>query len=152
MGTYYFWVCRERREYIDVGDLPDKAAGSRGGGYGIKYGAIPGSAWILASLMLERWGGTKVELANDAEDELEWLWHDDEGLADMGFAPEEWPAERAKMFKDVTADALKDALLHGHVPDEACLFMAGVAGLVADGEVVPAVEAARRLSKHVGLK
>jgi hypothetical protein len=149
VGTYYFWVCRERREYIDVGDVPEKVTGERGGGYGITYRAMPQSAWLLASLMLERWGGCKVELTNDAEDELEWMEHGDEELAEIGFAPDEWPAEKEKMFKDVTAAALDDAFSNGHIPDEAVLFMATTAKLIREGEKIDIREAAVRLRRHV---
>lgn len=76
MGVYYRWLCDERREYFDPGELLGPKCSQ--GGYGIKAGSIPHSAWVVGLLMTERWLGCQVRLVGDGDDE-----YDCEGYEDV---------------------------------------------------------------------
>lgn len=67
MGVYYRWVCDERKEYFDPGELLGPKCPS-GRGYGIKAGSIPYSAWVVGALATERWSGCKIVLVGDGDD------------------------------------------------------------------------------------
>ena len=53
MGVYYKWLCDERREYFDPGELLGPKCPQDG--YGIKASSIPYSAWVVGLLMTEHW-------------------------------------------------------------------------------------------------
>ena len=67
MSIYYRWVCEERKEYFDPGELMGPKLPL--GGYGIKAGSIPYSAWVVGALMLDRWRGCSIRLVGDVFDE-----------------------------------------------------------------------------------
>jgi hypothetical protein len=70
VGTYYRWKCDSMKEFFDPDELlgPDCAPGR---GYGVKGGAIPHSAWVVAVLQLDRWYGHPVRLVGDGDDDWE---------------------------------------------------------------------------------
>jgi hypothetical protein len=69
VGTYYRWLCDERKEFFDPGELMGPRLSL--GGYGIKRGSIPYSAWVVGALMTERWSGCSVRLVGDYGDEYD---------------------------------------------------------------------------------
>ena len=104
MGVYYMWVCPTRKEFFDPGNLPNGPEGS--GGYGIKYGSIPYSAWGVAVLALGRWADHDMRLVSDAGD----------GLYDEACDP-------ALGYVDVTPNVLQDGLSGDLIPEEALRFL-----------------------------
>jgi len=69
MGVYYRWLCDEKREYFDPGELLGPKC--LHGGYGIKANSIPYSAWVVGALMTDRWSGCGVRLVNDGGDDYD---------------------------------------------------------------------------------
>lgn len=102
MGTYYKWLCPERKEYLDVGNLPHPQFGA----YGIKGGAMPYSAWAVAALCLTRWHGCAVKLVGDYGDEYDAEGYEEAThavLEELYYAPPEalhFMARAAKLTKD----------------------------------------------------
>lgn len=69
MGVYYRWLCDEKREYFDPGELLGPKCSQ--GGYGIKAGSIPYSAWVVGALMTDRWSGCGIRLVDDYDDDYD---------------------------------------------------------------------------------
>jgi hypothetical protein len=103
MGTYYAWVCDEKREYFDPMDLPY---------YGNKYEAIPHSAWAVAVLALTCWSGCDVRLINDNSDEFYDRVRENSG------------PDREAQYTNVTDWALGTALQHRAIPEDGMRNMA----------------------------
>ena len=66
MGVYYKWVCEDLKECFDPGEILGPNCPQ--GGYGVKSGSIPHSAWIVGALMTSRWFGRSIRLVNDGND------------------------------------------------------------------------------------
>ena len=67
MGVYYRWRCDGTQEYFDPGMLLGPKC-PPGGGYGIKAGSIPYSAWVVGALATEHWSGCEIVLVGDGDD------------------------------------------------------------------------------------
>lgn len=69
MGVYYRWLCDEKQEYFDPGELLGPKC--LHGGYGVKAGSIPYSAWVVGALMTDRWSGCGIRLVGDHGDDYD---------------------------------------------------------------------------------
>jgi hypothetical protein len=148
MGVYYAWICRERKEFFDPGNLPmPQAGGDESERYGIKYAGIPHSAWMIGALCLGRWSGCQVKLVNDEEDDYEVVENATlaaEQQAGEADALEFDPPDLDLVYKDVTREALEDALRDDLIPDEALERLARIAGLYPPEQKISSLEEARR--------
>lgn len=106
MGTEYAWFCDNRREWLDPGKL----------GYGMKFGQVVYSGWLIAVLAVTEWQGEQFRLISDSSDEMWTLTADDEwAKRDRSNQP---------AYTEVSIRTVTDALRWDGVPEEGLRFLA----------------------------